>query len=66
MVMGMANLAMATGNIGRVGVGVNPLARPEQRAGRLRHGLASRTSCPGYRHISDDADARAVRGETGA
>ncbi len=25
MVMGMANLAMATGNIGRVGVGVNPL-----------------------------------------
>ena len=25
MVMAMANLAMATGNIGRVGVGVNPL-----------------------------------------
>ena len=25
MVMGMANLAMATGNIGREGVGVNPL-----------------------------------------
>ena len=25
MVMGMANIAMATGNIGREGVGVNPL-----------------------------------------
>ncbi len=25
MVMGMANLAMLTGNIGRRGVGVNPL-----------------------------------------
>jgi formate dehydrogenase major subunit len=25
MVMAMANLAMATGNIGRFGVGVNPL-----------------------------------------
>ena len=38
-VMAIANLAMATGNIGRPGVGVNPLARPEQRAGLLRHGL---------------------------
>ena len=39
MVMGMANLAMATGNIGRSGVGVEPAARAEQRAGLLRHGL---------------------------
>ena len=39
MVMGMANLAMATGNIGRVGVGRESAARPEQRAGRVRHGL---------------------------
>ena len=38
-----------------------PAARPEQRAGRLRHGLASRTSSPGYRHVSDAGDARAVR-----
>jgi formate dehydrogenase major subunit len=29
MVMGMANLAMATGNLGRPGVGVNPLLDPE-------------------------------------
>ena len=39
MVMGLANLAMATGNIGHVGAGVNPAARPEQCAGLLRHGL---------------------------
>ena len=38
-VMAIANLAMATGNIGRPGVGVNPLARSEQRAGLLRHGV---------------------------
>ena len=35
MVMAMANLAMLTGNVGRNGVGVNPLARPEQCAGVL-------------------------------
>ena len=39
MVMGMANLAMVTGNIGREGVGVNPLRGPEQRPGLLRHGV---------------------------
>ena len=39
MVMGMANLAMATGNIGFSGCGRQPAARPEQRAGLLRHGL---------------------------
>ncbi len=39
MVMGIAQLAMATGNLGREGVGVNPFARPEQCAGRLRHGV---------------------------
>ncbi len=38
-VMAIANLAMATGNIGRPGVGVNPLRGAEQCAGRLRHGL---------------------------
>ena len=36
---------MATGNIGRAGRRREPAARPEQRAGLLRHGLASRTSC---------------------
>ena len=39
MVMGMANLAMVTGNIGREGVGRQPAARAEQRPGLLRHGL---------------------------
>ena len=32
-VMAIANLAMATGNIGREGVGVRIPARPEQRSG---------------------------------
>ena len=35
----MANLAMATGNIGRDGVGRQSAARPEQCPGLLRHGL---------------------------
>ena len=39
MVMAMANLAMATGNIGRFGRGREPAAWAEQRAGLLRHGL---------------------------
>jgi formate dehydrogenase major subunit len=39
MVMGMANLAMLTGNLGREGVGRQPAARAEQRAGLVRHGL---------------------------
>ncbi len=38
-VMGIANLAMATGNVGREGVGNQPPARPEQCAGLLRHGF---------------------------
>ena len=38
-VMAIANLAMITGNIGRRGVGVNPLARSEQCPGFLRHGV---------------------------
>ena len=38
-VMAIANLAMATGNIGRRGRRREPAARPEQRPGLLRHGL---------------------------
>ena len=38
-VMAIANLAMATGNIGRRGRRREPAARAEQRAGLLRHGL---------------------------
>ena len=39
MVMGIANLAMATGNVGREGVGVNPLRGQNNVQGSLRHGL---------------------------
>ncbi len=38
MVMGMANIAMATGNIGKLGAGVNPL-RGQNNVQLLRHGL---------------------------
>ena len=38
-VMALANLAMATGNIGRPGVGGESAARTEQCAGKLRHGF---------------------------
>ena len=58
MVMGMANLAMATGNIGRSGVGVNPLRGQNNvqgscDMGSFPHELAD------YRSVGDDA----VRGE---
>ena len=38
-VIAIANLAMATGNIGRPGRRRESAARPEQCAGFLRHGL---------------------------
>jgi formate dehydrogenase major subunit len=52
-VMAIANLAMATGNIGRPGVGVNPLrgqnnVQGSSDMGSFPHELS------GYRHISDD------------
>ncbi len=53
-VMGMANLAMATGNIGRRGVGVNPLRGQNNVQGSCDMGSFPH-ELPGYRHISDDA-----------
>src|ERR1035437_7218298 len=54
MVLGIANLAMATGNIGRPGVAVNPL-----RGQNNVQGAGDMGSFPhelsGYRHISDEA-----------
>src|SRR5262249_31202162 len=52
MVMAIANLAMATGNLGREGVGVNPLRRQNNvqgscDMGSFPHGFS------GYRHVSD-------------
>ena len=54
MVMGMANLAMATGNIGREGVGVNPLRGQNNVQGACDMGSFPH-ELPGYRHVSDDA-----------
>jgi formate dehydrogenase major subunit len=54
MVMGMANLAMATGNIGRMGVGVNPLRGQNNVQGACDMGSFPH-EYPGYRHVSDDA-----------
>ncbi|MET9317197.1 formate dehydrogenase subunit alpha [Kribbella sp. NPDC003505] len=53
MVMGMANLAMATGNIGRRGVGVNPMRGQNNVQGSCDMGSFPH-ELPGYRHVSDD------------
>jgi formate dehydrogenase major subunit len=50
----MANLAMATGNIGRDGVGVNPLRGQNNVQGSCDMGSFPH-ELPGYRHVSDDA-----------
>jgi formate dehydrogenase major subunit len=54
MVMGMANLAMATGNIGRPGVGVNPLRGQNNVQGSCDMGSFPH-EFSGYRHVADDA-----------
>jgi formate dehydrogenase major subunit len=51
-VMALANLAMATGNIGRRGVGVNPLRGQNNVQGSCDMGSFPH-ELPGYRHISD-------------
>jgi formate dehydrogenase major subunit len=53
-VMAIANLAMATGNIGRPGVGVNPLRGQNNVQGACDMGSFPH-ELSGYRHISDDA-----------
>lgn len=57
-VMAIANLAMLTGNIGREGVGVNPLRGQNNVQGSCDMGSFPH-ELPGYRHISDST----VRGE---
>ncbi|MCW2338355.1 formate dehydrogenase major subunit [Sphingobium sp. B2D3A] len=52
-VMAIANLAMVTGNIGRRGVGVNPLRGQNNVQGACDMGSFPH-ELPGYRHISDD------------
>jgi formate dehydrogenase major subunit len=58
MVMGIANLAMLTGNVGRPGVGVNPLRGQNNVQGSCDMGSFPH-ELPGYRHISD-ASTRAL------
>jgi formate dehydrogenase major subunit len=53
MVMGMANLAMATGNFGRSGVGVNPLRGQNNVQGSCDVGSFPH-ELPGYRPVQDD------------
>ena len=53
-VMAIANLAMATGNVGREGVGVNPLRGQNNVQGSCDMGSFPH-ELPGYRHISDVA-----------
>jgi formate dehydrogenase major subunit len=51
-VIGIANLAMATGNVGREGVGVNPLRGQNNVQGSCDMGSFPH-ELPGYRHVSD-------------
>ena len=57
-VLAIANLAMATGNIGRPGVGVNPLRGQNNVQGSCDMGSFPH-ELPGYRHVSN-ADARDI------
>ena len=57
-VMAIANLAMATGNVGREGVGVNPLRGQNNVQGACDMGSFPH-ELSGYRHVSDAA-ARAL------
>ena len=57
-VMAIANLAMMTGNIGREGVGVNPLRGQNNVQGSCDMGSFPH-ELPGYRHVKG-ADVRAI------
>src|SRR5476651_1922929 len=63
-VMGIANLAMATGNVGREGVGVNPLRGQNNVQGSCDMGSFPH-EFPGYRHVSDDAVRHLFEGAWG-
>jgi formate dehydrogenase major subunit len=64
MVMGIANLAMATGNLGREGVGVNPLRGQNNVQGACDMGSFPH-EFTGYRHVSDDAARRSFESAWG-
>ena len=57
-VIAIANLAMLTGNVGRPGVGVNPLRGQNNVQGSCDMGSFPH-ELPGYRHVKND-DVRAI------
>ena len=63
-VMAIANLAMATGNIGRPGVGVNPLRGQNNVQGSCDMGSFPH-EFSGYRHVSNDAVRHMFNAEWG-
>jgi formate dehydrogenase major subunit len=63
-VMAIANLAMVTGNVGRRGVGVNPLRGQNNVQGACDMGSFPH-ELPGYRHISDVATRELFEREWG-
>jgi len=63
-VMGIANLAMATANVGREGVGVNPLRGQNNVQGSCDMGSMPH-EYPGYRHVSDEATRALFEGAWG-
>lgn len=64
MVIGIANLAMATGNVGREGVGVNPLRGQNNVQGSCDMGSFPH-ELPGYRHVSDSTVRAAFEADWG-
>ena len=60
MVIGIANLAMAAGQLGRDGSGVNPLRGQNNVQGACDMGSFPH-ELPGYRHISDDTTRNAFQ-----
>lgn len=60
-VMGIANLAMLTGNLGREGVGVNPLRGQNNVQGACDMGSFPH-ELPGYRHVSVESVRRSFEG----
>jgi formate dehydrogenase major subunit len=64
MVMGIANLAMATGNLGREGVGVNPLRGQNNVQGSCDMGSFPH-EFTAYRHVSDDTVRKAFEDDWG-
>ncbi len=63
-VIAIANLAMATGNLGREGVGVNPLRGQNNVQGSCDMGSFPH-ELPGYRHVSDTPTRESFEREWG-